>query len=237
MSKSHISYYIVFFLLSLFVTDEIISQSYSYNPSKLYIHNMDTNSTDFGGIEILNTGTQNLNLNWRLQIVDTLIDSRFELCNSGICYLNLASSGAMPAITPGNIGWIKFHMYSGVATGTNTITYLLKNGSTTMDTLVFKIIVNAGTTGLNEIYNIEKISMFPNPTSNEAFVNFTMVSPNEVKLYVLNNIGQVVYNTNANLKAGSNKISINTKELPPGIYDVLIESGNGLISKKLSVTK
>ena len=109
MSKIYTPYYIVCFsLLSLLIPSKIISQSYSYSPSKLYVHTIDTNSTDFGGIEILNTENQNLNLNWRLQIVDTLIDSRFELCNSGICSLNLPVSGIMPSITSGNIGWIKF---------------------------------------------------------------------------------------------------------------------------------
>lgn len=238
MSKIYTPYYIVCFsLLCLLIPSKIISQSYSYSPSKLYVHTIDTNSTDFGGIEILNTGNQNLNLNWRLQIVDTLIDSRFELCNSGICSLNLPVSGIMPSITSGNIGWIKFHMYSGIATGTNTITYLLKNGSIAIDTLVFKIIVSAGATGLNETSNIKKISMFPNPTNDETFVNFSLINPDEVTMRVLNNIGQIVYQTNANLNAGSNKINIDTRNFSSGIYNVILESKNGVITKKLCVTK
>ncbi len=238
MSKIYTPYYIICFsLLILLTPSKIISQSYSYSPSKLYVHNLDTNSTDFGGIEILNTGNQNLNLNWRLQIVDTLIDSRFELCNSGICSLNLPISGVMPSITSGNIGWIKFHMYSGIATGTNTISYLLKNGSTTLDTMVFKIIVSAGATGLNETSNIKKISVFPNPTNDETFVNFNLINADVVTIRILNNVGQIIYQTVSSLNEGSNKVNIDTKQFAAGIYNVVISTENGTVTKKLSVIK
>lgn len=213
-----------------------MGQSYSFNPGATFIYNIDTNSTDFGGIDIINTGNQNLNLSWKHVLADTLIDSRFELCNSGICFLNLPHSGAMPTITPSNSGWIKFHMYSGVATGTNTIKYLVKNGSIQNDTLTFKIIVSSSTS-INEVDNIKKVSLFPNPTSSETSINLVLFNPSKVNITLLDNVGQIVYQSASTLSAGSNKVNIDTRNLASGIYNVLVATENGSVTKKLSVTK
>ncbi len=237
MAKSHSSIYII--VLSLLVSTNIWCQSYSYNPGKLYVHTIDTNSNDFGGIEIVNIGTQNLDLNWRLQIVDTLIDSRFELCNSGICSLNLTHNGIMPTITPGNIGWIKFHMYSGVVTGTNTITYLLKNGSTTIDTLVFKIIVNTGVTGIKQLSNNkENVLMFPNPTKNNTTITLELVQNETVSISVVDVMGrEVCTESMTEIAAGNHTVNLNTENWASGVYNVNISTANGKTSRKLVVSK
>lgn len=237
MFKLYFQYPIIcFILLSLSLPNNLKSQSYTFNPGKTYVFNIDTNTADFGGIEILNTGTQNLNLTWRHVLTDTLIDSRFELCNSGICFLNLPHSGIMPTIVPGDIGWIKFHMYSGIATGTNTIKYVVKNGAIQADTLTFNIIVSSAT-GLKETNDIKKVSMFPNPATNETSVSFNLTRSSEITIKVLNNSGQIIQQKISNLTAGLNNITIDTKNVAAGVYDVLIESKNGTITKKLSITK
>lgn len=237
MLKLYFKYSVIcFVLLNVSVSNKMKGQSYSFSPGKTYVFNIDTSSSDFGGIEILNTGSQNLNLTWRHVLTDTLIDSRFELCNSGICFLNLPHSGIMPAIIPGDIGWIKFHMYSGVTTGTNTIKYVVKNGTIQADTLTFKIIVSSAT-GLNETSDIKKVSLFPNPATNETSLNFTLTHSSEIIVKVLSSNGQIVQQKTSNLTAGTNNITMDTKNFAAGVYDVLIESRNGTITKKLSITK
>jgi hypothetical protein len=136
MIKNNLRY--LFFTISIgliFFVHKGFGQSYTFSPSKIYTINVDTSQNNFGGIEVQNTGSQNLNLTWRSVLTGTLIDSYFQLCNSGICFLNLPNSGVMPTIIPGDIGWIKFHMFSGRTNGVNTIKYTLKNGSIQSDTL------------------------------------------------------------------------------------------------------
>ena len=235
MLKLHFQFSII--LLSLLVSNKLKCQSYIFNPGVVYVTTVDTNSNNFGGIEIQNTGTQNLNLSWRWISTDTLIDSKFELCNSGICFMNLPASGVMPSIVPGGIGWIKFHMFSGITTGTNTIKYTIRNGRSQLDTLTFKIIVAPATTGIIENSDIKKISIYPNPSIDESILDFSLTNSSEITIKVLNTIGQVVHQITSNLTLGSNKISIDTKNFSSGIYEVVIESKNGTITKKLSVSK
>jgi hypothetical protein len=226
------------FLMSLFFSELLIGQSYMFNPGTVYITNVDTSQNNFGGIEVQNTGSQNLNLTWRLASVDTLIDSKFELCNSGTCFMNLPYSGAMPTITPGNIGWIKFHMFSGITTGTNTIKYVLKNGSVQKDTLTFIIIVGGNTAGLSELGSVkDKMSLYPNPATNQSGIQLTLAKPLDVTLTAIDGLGNILYKTTQSCGTGNQLINFNTENWASGIYTINVSTINGITSRKLVITK
>lgn len=94
-------------------------------------------------------------------------------------------------------------------------------------------------TGINTLpdANISLVELFPNPAVNETSANITLVNASDVSIMVLNNVGQIVYQTASALNAGSNKVNIDTKQFAAGIYNVIIATENGSITKKLSVTK
>lgn len=81
------------------------------------------------------------------------------------------------------------------------------------------------------------VELYPNPTSNETSVNISLVNSSDVTVTVLNNVGQIVHQSMVTLNAGSNKLNIDTKNLASGIYNVLVATENGSVTKKLSVTK
>lgn len=85
--------------------------------------------------------------------------------------------------------------------------------------------------------NISSVELYPNPTANETTVNVTLVNTSDVAVTVLNNVGQIVYQSASTLNAGSNKVNIDTRNLASGIYNVLVATENGSVTKKLSVTK
>lgn len=96
----------------------------------------------------------------------------------------------------------------------------------------------SGVTGVNNVdANISSVELYPNPTSNETSVNISLVNSSDVAVTLLNNVGQVVYQSTVTLNAGSNKVNIDTKNLASGIYNVLVATENGSVTKKLSVTK
>jgi hypothetical protein len=240
MIKFQYTYSVIclFIICSIF-QNKLFSQTYSFNPGKTYITYLDTSESDFGGIEVINTGTVNLNLKWRRVLVDTLIDSRFELCNSGICFLNLPFSGDLPLLAPGETGWIKFHHYAGKVEGINTLKYTLKNGAFQFDTLTYIIHVVAGITSVKELKNTkDKAVLYPNPSVNEVTLSVDLDSPSSINLVITNNIGQIVaVNNNEKLQAGQQKIKINTSDYASGVYSVLILTNNGVINQKLVVSK
>jgi hypothetical protein len=224
-------------LLAVLCHYKTIGQTYSFTPSQNFLAVVDTNQLNFNGIEITNTGCQNLDLTWELIFKDTLLDSEFDLCNSGICFNTLPVSGAMPTLLPGDIGWLKLHMFSGKTMGRNTIKYVLKNGTTQVDTLTFIIDVG-GVTAIKELKNVkDKAVVYPNPSNSETTIQLNLVEPSDVTITSLNPLGQCVYKETTNYNAGLYLINLDTKEYPSGIYTLIINSKNGVITKKLTVTK
>ena len=233
-------YFLMFFIIacSVFINTSATCQNFYFTPSKNFIAYVDTNQINYNGIEINNVGNLNLDFSWELVFKDTLNDCEFDLCNSGICFNNLPVNGVMPTILPGQKGFLKMHMFSGQTIGTNVIKYVLRNSSlNTSDTLTYTI--NVGSiTGIhkNQIVQFDVV-LFPNPTLNETSVNITVVKSSDVTVSVLNNVGQIVYQIISALSAGSNKLNIDTKQFAAGIYNVVIATENGSVTKKLSVTK
>ena len=224
-------------IIVLFVQSKKTSaQAYTFSPDRTYVTTVDTSQNNFGGIEILNTSTQNLNLTWRWVSTDTLIDSKFELCNSGICFMNLPASGVMPTIAPGSIGWIKFHMFSGKATGVNVIKYLLKHGSAQVDTLTFIINV-ATTTGIKNLEGFNNaVTIFPNPSSHETTLTFNNNNQcQDATIVIVNNLGQTVHHLNTNIVSGKNTFSIDTEAFFDGLYNVFVVTKQHSFNKKISV--
>lgn len=231
---SVLSTLVAFFMLM----NKVIGQSYNFNPNKTYTISLDTNQNYYDGIEVLNTGSQNLNFAWKLVSTDTLIDSYFQLCNSGYCFLNLPTTGIMPTIVSGDKGWLKLHMYTGKTTGTNKIKYSLKNGSISVDTLTFIINVIGGITAINELKNVkDKVVVYPNPSSSETTIQLNLLEPSDVIITSINPLGQGIYKEKTNCNAGLNNIKIDTEQYPSGIYTLIISTKNGVITKKLTVTK
>jgi len=225
-------------LFCLLTQIKLTAQSYAFSPGKTYVTSVDTSQLNYNGIIITNTGTSNLDFTWDLLLKDTLIDSEFDLCNSGICFNTLPESGIMPTINPGQQGHLKLHMFSGQTNGTNTIKYILKNAAlSSSDTLTF--IINVGdVTGLFDAKKSNiKTSLYPNPAVNETTVAIDLISPSNVTVSVLNTIGVVVYKYASALNAGSNALHLDTQNFAAGIYNVVISSANGSVTKKLSVTK
>lgn len=93
-------------------------------------------------------------------------------------------------------------------------------------------------TSISKIENsVNSIELFPNPTSNQTTLTLALSKDSEVNVSVVNNVGQIVFVNNASLSAGTSTLDIDTKNFASGIYNVIISTNNGSMTKKLSVTK
>lgn len=213
----------LFVFLCSFAFVKIKAQvAYTFSPSTTYHVILDTNQINYDGIEIVNTGTTNLILTYQLVKKDTLIDSHFDLCNSGTCLLGLVPYGSIATILPGNFGWLKMHQYSGKALGTNTIKYVVRDGISRTDTLTFIIDVN-NPSGINEnAASVNAIRVFPNPVSNGLFFINSKSENSLLKIMDLN--GKELYSEK--ISKGLNRISV--AELNIGIYFYKITDRFGL---------
>ena len=220
------------FIIGVFLTGFCSAQTYSFLNGTTYSVTLDTSVLFYTkGIELTNTGTVNLNLSWELTYKDTLNDCRFELCNSGQCYNNLPLSGNMPVVNPGNIGFLKMHVFTGKTQGRNVVKYVLKNGASQIDTLTFVAYV-AIASGLPELKNnSQEIFIYPSPAV--GFVNISGIKPYNTEIQVFNVTGHTVLHYPLN----EQKNRIDTHNLPSGIYfykitenDNIVKSGKLLIN-------
>ena len=111
--------------------------------------------------------------------------------------------------------------YKGEVTLTATPMWECNNGDNSMTVTV------KNTTGVNEMANNAKV--YPNPTSEKVNIECTGMT----HVTVLNTLGQMVYNA----EVDTDKVVVNTENLPAGSYLVRITTREGSFVKHLNVIK
>lgn len=126
----------------------------------------------------------------------------------------------------------------GTSTGSYVVKYKLFNVNNANDTLAFYMAYNQPL-GLHENKTISDLDLtiFPNPANNEATVFMNSKSNSDIKLTVLNSIGQTVISKEQKLNMGSNFLTFDCKNLDSGLYFVIVKSGQNTQTKKLIITK
>ena len=81
--------------------------------------------------------------------------------------------------------------------------------------------------------NIDKLSIYPNPSQNVFNVEFTSLTRHNLKVRIINSIGEIVYVDNANNHVGVYRNSISLKQYSRAIYYLEIQTDNGIVNKKL----
>jgi hypothetical protein len=86
--------------------------------------------------------------------------------------------------------------------------------------------------------NFKNVNIFPNPANSSASLSISLSSESHVSVVISTIAGQQVATLyDGTMNAGTQQISINTTDIPAGIYLVKIQSTNGSLTKKLVITK
>jgi hypothetical protein len=97
---------------------------------------------------------------------------------------------------------------------------------------------NVNTTGVAQIANTTTaFEVYPNPAANEVNLSITSANAASSQIKITNTLGQLVSTKAVSLNAGQNTIQLDTKELVNGIYYVTYGSGQGAVTKKLTIAK
>jgi len=93
--------------------------------------------------------------------------------------------------------------------------------------------------GVNEVAMTEEaLSAYPNPTNNQTNVNFMITTASEVKMSVINMLGDVVMNNNfGTLAAGNYNEVVNFSNMPAGLYLVNLNVNGKVSTLRLTVSK
>jgi len=85
-----------------------------------------------------------------------------------------------------------------------------------------------------QVLNSDQLSVFPNPTTNAATIDFEILESSHVQLFVFNSSGQVIdVLLNHQLQPGKRSIKWNAHAHPKGIYFVVLKSEEGITTRKI----
>ncbi len=117
----------------------------------------------------------------------------------------------------------------------NGVTLVNITGSSYSDT---KSVNFCNYASINENGESLALSVYPNPITDKVNIQFNLSENQNVSVKLYNAVGQVAYNSIlGNLAAGVQNITINTTNLPSGIYVMDLSIGGTSVSKKLSIVK
>ena len=83
----------------------------------------------------------------------------------------------------------------------------------------------------------ESVTVYPNPTSANANVAITLTKSEEVKLKLINALGQTVFLNSSKMSAGQNTFELPLEALEGGFYVLNTIIGDRMLIKKLSIIK
>ncbi|MDZ4758503.1 MAG: T9SS type A sorting domain-containing protein [Bacteroidota bacterium] len=93
-----------------------------------------------------------------------------------------------------------------------------------------------GITGIGDMTDNEStISIFPNPFSNSTSIDLHLLSGGKVSIVVFNTLGQKIITVlnGEELSTGNHSFNLDLTSLPSGMYNVLININDKIVSKKI----
>ena len=87
-------------------------------------------------------------------------------------------------------------------------------------------------TSTNEILSVSDLKVYPNPVTDELYMQFELDQTLDADISIVNVTGQVLSNFQRTLNGGNNLIQVQTSELPAGIYTIFLKSEAGIIVQK-----
>ena len=95
-----------------------------------------------------------------------------------------------------------------------------------MDTL--SVIVENCTTGMNELASSKEVNIYPNPNNGSFVIESSSITKQTMRLYDVN--GKFVLSQTIN-----GKTSIDASSLNEGVYNISLQSNEGVVNKKLVI--
>lgn len=99
--------------------------------------------------------------------------------------------------------------------------------------------INVTTSSLQEVANaITSLSIYPNPAKDVANISVSLSQNTKAEVKVTDLMGRIVMNLGSkSLLRGENTISLNTSSLENGMYFISVNSNNGTMTQKITISK
>ncbi len=92
----------------------------------------------------------------------------------------------------------------------------------------------------NSVGSVDKLieaALYPNPSSDIINIDYTQITSSDVTIQLLSIDGRVIYTENKFNKSGKQKISIDVSNIDAGMYQMVITTVDGRVSKGVAILK
>ena len=90
----------------------------------------------------------------------------------------------------------------------------------------------------NVAAGVQSFRIYPNPATEEATVLFDLDKSASVTINVYDALGRIVYTVPAQqMNNGTQQVTVPVASLASGVYNVVLSTGNGSVTERLSVVK
>lgn len=91
--------------------------------------------------------------------------------------------------------------------------------------------------GTFDVDVLDEVVITPNPATDFANVEFTLTETSNVRMTVINSLGQAIAVKNLGELSGYNNLPIDIQDLNNGMFLIQLEIGEGVVTKKLSINR
>ncbi len=96
--------------------------------------------------------------------------------------------------------------------------------------------IPGGFVNVSTLAKVDNISIYPNPTSGKSTLSFNLIQDGNVRVTVMDYTGKLVSEvTNKTMNAGAQNVTINSDNIAPGNYIVVISTKDGNKAERLTV--
>ncbi|NJM78922.1 MAG: T9SS type A sorting domain-containing protein [Flavobacterium sp.] len=216
------------------------------NNIKSYLISQCYNLTNVTNPEISFSFKFDLELNWDIIYVEYSTDFGSNWNVLGVSAPNWYNSSRTPQTSGNDCNNCPGAQWTGSNTNVSTYTYPL-NFLNTQANVIFRIVFHSdesvnstgaiidnflisGTTLSNQNFELNNVSIYPNPSTGIYTLSLGNVEPISITVYDIS--GKVIL-SKKDLIVSNNKTTIDLTEASKGIYFITINSVNGIISKRI----
>mgnify|MGYP001602240382 CR=1 FL=1 len=115
-------------------------------------------------------------------------------------------------------------------------TRMLAGLNTVNPGLITSAAANCAPVNVNDFSLSDKISVYPNPSTGDVFINVGLSNMNSIDVTLFNAIGEAVISKKINMPS-NNEIKLDLNNKPDGIYLLEIETSEGNRTKKIIINR